>query len=421
MLDERERVEQPELEALGLEPSHPPAASAYSQWLESLSVDELLQVFSDPHTGGSWNEDLRAEMLELIRQKGGESAVRRALGMHMDRPDARAARPEPTIDPDPWQGSEAARPGVLRALGSVGRAWVEAALAHWWAELPPAAGEPPVDLCAALREAWPELVPALPPPGAPGATIDMVGPRMPLAPEQRRLRLIEAAGAIIGAGSPMVPVVTLFGRAELSDGGVAPLLATSEGGLTADSPGQALDAVASLGCWVGGLSRLSLMTRPLIAQPGEEDGLLVGRSPLGGLPDPIRPGPLWVALGLPSPHVALRAHLGPALTSGLSGVLNRGRALAFLSRLSNLGYLPGGDPAARLPAPAPIVGESLIGGARVTFTRRPGDARSAASLAGTTEAVAQARATLLEGADDAGRRAAALTAPAGPVPVAGAG
>ena len=437
MLDERERVEKVPQQHPPPEPKREAPAPSYRQWLHTLAVDELLELFSDPAAAAGWHEELRAEILELIRSKGGDQAVRRALGLHFDRPPGLVGRPDQPAEElgrrrDPWLGLAVARPGVRRAVDRVGRAFVEAALRWRWERLrAPEEGESeeaadaravggggPLDLTAPFVASWPELVPPPLAEGVPGLTLDLAGPRKPPEPEARLLQVLDAVEALVGCGEEATRFVALFGHAERSDGRAAVFFRFGADGLSPDAAELALDEAAPRGTWIGRIHRLLLLTRPLLAYHGrgEEPGILVGPVPESGLPDPVRPGPVWVELGLPAATLTLRVHLSPEASAGVTGVLDLPRVLALLRRLTNRGFLPAGDPAARLPAPPPRVGRAWREGVAVTWSRRPGDALAAAELEGPPEAVAGVRAALAEEAGEDAIRAAALTEPDGPVP-----
>ena len=51
--------------------------------LNRFSVEKLISLFQSREAAGAWNEDMRAEILRLIMEKGGMGAVRRALGREM--------------------------------------------------------------------------------------------------------------------------------------------------------------------------------------------------------------------------------------------------------------------------------------------------------------------------------------------------
>jgi len=438
MLDERERVERVRHAPPQPEPQREPERPAYSQWLYSLSCAELVELFSDPAGAADWHEELRSEILELIRAKGGDQAVRRALGLHFDRPASLTERPSGPADAagrrrDPWVGLSVARPGLRRAMDRVGRAFVEATLRWRWEVLRDAGegesdeaadrraleGGPGavLDLTEPFAAGWPDLIPPRLAEGAPGLTLDLAGPRRPLEPEARLLQMLEAAGAVIGAGHEATRWVSVFGHGERSDGRAVVVYRMAARGLEEDAVDLALDERSPPGVWVGAVRRLVLFARPLLAQhDAEGERIVVAPLPLEGTPDPLRPGPIRVELGVPGPTFTLRIRLGPEVAAGVTGVLNAPRVLDLLRRLTNLGFLPAGDPGARLPAPAPVVGRERRDGVAVTWRRRPGDRLAAAELEGPPAALATRRAELAQAAGEDALRAAALTEPDGPVP-----
>ncbi len=417
MLDERERVSKPK------RTTHQPkqaqaqrAVPSWRRWMLSLDLDELITLFQDPTGTGAWNEELRGEILELIRSKGGDQAVRRAIGLHFDRPAARDDRPDGDGRRRLWRGTAVAEPGRLRAVERVGRAWVEAALAWRLERLEADPQAPPVlDLTAPLMEHWPDLVPPPLAEGVPGVELDLSGPRRLGAPSQLLRQHEQALAAIIdGAGGL---ATTVYGRVERSDGSIEWVYSSAAQGLAQDALRSAFDEISPPGIFVGRVRRLGVLLWPALAHHDPETlAILVGRRPLETPPDPVRPGPMRFELVIPSPTVTWRAHLGPEAAAGVTGVLNAPRVLRILGRISNRGFLPTADPAARLAPPAPVVRRKDHAGARVVWTRRPGDAKACAAFTGTVDAIVTARDAIIAAGDEESVRAAALTAPDGPVP-----
>lgn len=408
MLNERERVQKPK--RTREKPRQQPgrqAAPSWRRWMLSLDVDELITLFADPTGTGVWNDELRAEILELIRAKGGDQAVRRAIGLHFDRPASRDERPEAGKG-RLWRGTAVAEPGKLRAVERVGRAWVEATL-QWRLDR----GE--TDLTAPLLESWPEVSPPPLAEGAPGVEIDLAGPRTLAAPAAFIRQQSQAISSLISAFGALA--TTLYGRVELSNGALEWIYASDGAGLGADALQTTFDEVSSLDAFVGRVRRLGVLLWPALAFHDPQTlGVRWGRRPADSPPDPVRPGPIRFELVLPSPTVSWRAHLDPQAVAGVTGVLNAPAVLALLAKLSNRGFLPAGDPAARLAPPAPVVRRRDVGAARVIWTRRPGDAKACATFSGPDRAVKEARKAVVQAGDADTVRAAKLTAPDGPVP-----
>jgi hypothetical protein len=239
------------------------------------------------------------------------------------------------------------------------------------------------------------------------------------------MQAIDATTAVVESATEACRFTTLFGRAEQSDGTAALLYrvkAAADGGLEADALARAMGESTEPGVWAGTIQRLLLLAHPVIAHQGPDaEAVWVSHQPLddaGTPPDPLRPGPLRVELNpAPSRMLTLRVHLSPVLAAGITGVLNAPRVLAFLSRLSNRGFLPASDPAARLPAPAPIVEERWTEGVKVTWTQRPGDALPTAAFEAPDPAlIPPIRDALAAATGEDALAAAPLTTPTGPIP-----
>ncbi len=136
------------------------------RFLSGLSVSQLISLYNDDAATSGWNEETRAEILELILEKGGPGAVRRALGRAMAVADghieatrrgqgpagddpAPLGRPTP---PEPWW-----EPSLLRSLGAP---FLRAALATRVLEALGAGATPP-DLPSVLRDLQSELLAAV--------------------------------------------------------------------------------------------------------------------------------------------------------------------------------------------------------------------------------------------------------------------
>jgi hypothetical protein len=422
MLDERERIAKPKKLQEPKPQQAQRAVPSWRRWMLSLDLDELLILFQDPTGQGTWNDELRAELLELIRQKGGDQAVRRAIGLHFDRPSSRAERPDARGAEAPgagrrrlWRGTAVAEPGRRLAVERVGRAWVEAYLAWRLDRLEAEGTAPPLDLTETLRSEWPELVPPPLVQGAPGVQIELDGPRRATSPSGLLRQHDQAFASLLDAAQGMA--TTLYGRVERSDGSIEWIYAMRSEGLTPEALTAAFDEVSRPGVFVGRLRQLSVLLRPSLAYHDDAgESVLAGPMPAAAPPDPVRPGPLRFELLASAPLISWRVHVGPEAAVGITGTLNAGRVLALLARVSNTGFLPAGDPAARLAPPAPLLRRTNEPGVKTTWTRRPGDSKACASFEGDAEAVAKAREKVVASGDADSERAAALTAPDGPVP-----
>ncbi len=422
MLGERERTQRPAKEVERRPATPERAQPSWRRWLLSLDVDDLVTLYGDPSGVGAWNDALRAEVLELIRSKGGDQAVRRAIGLHLDRPAERGDVHGEGSDGSgaiaqrrSWRGTAVAEPGRQRALERVGRAWVEAALA-WTLRQQEGGGAPrPWDLTAPLTERWPELAPPPLAAGAPGIDIELAGPRRAASPSGLLRQHDEAFRSLLEAAQGRA--TTLYGRVERTDGSVEWIYACEAAGLGLDALEVALGEVSSPGVGVGRLRRLGVLLWPDLAYHHPTTGaVLVGPSPPDAPPDPLRPGPLRWELAMTTPSVTWRASIGPEAVLGVTGVINASRVLEILGRLSNAGFVPAADPAARLAVPAPVVRRQAWGPVTVHWTQRPGDDKACARLEGPPGEVLVVRAKLLEQADEDLIRAASVTAPDGPVP-----
>ncbi len=134
VLDEREKVEVPEREREQEVRAQRASPARRVRALRSLSVPQLISLYNDDSAANAFNEEARQQILEVIMEKGGPGAVRRALGRlmamadgHTGPPDERPGSGEPDEGAAPPGGDEAgAQLGILRTL--LGEAFVASLL-----------------------------------------------------------------------------------------------------------------------------------------------------------------------------------------------------------------------------------------------------------------------------------------------------
>ncbi len=218
--DDQEKVEVREREP---EPERQEqVVSPRRRFLASLSVERLISLFNDESASPPWNEEVRAEILEFILEKGGPGAVRKALGRSMAVGDRHGIRTRATPGGEEPGGGRAAEPGpgevFLAAL----------ARAMWQRDLAPGETEPWVaDLAIVCERGAVPLTQYLDAAAAalgvePGPWTDAVcwfqGPRLPLAPMASLSAMARDLSGILAALAGRGGGWSLSVRVELGDG-----------------------------------------------------------------------------------------------------------------------------------------------------------------------------------------------------------
>ena len=155
VLDEKAK-EEPQREQAPRPGLAPARAGQRSRFLHSLNVSQLISLYNDDAACGTWNEEARCEILEIILEKGGPGAVRRALGRELatgdDRtepdgssPGSPAGSEEAPLRHGPASPEEATTPLEQELAGLLGRAFLRAALRRVWNEARDATSGPGPD------------------------------------------------------------------------------------------------------------------------------------------------------------------------------------------------------------------------------------------------------------------------------------
>ncbi|MDY0061599.1 MAG: hypothetical protein RBU45_17440 [Myxococcota bacterium] len=136
VLDDQEKIEEaPQLDQE--QEQQPLQEPPRRKTLRSLGVPQLIALYQTAAAAGGGNDDVLDEILELILEKGGPGAVRRALGRVQVFGDGHAGPDAPDVAPaDPAQAADrAADPAtdlLARLEERLGRAFLLAAVGHCW-------------------------------------------------------------------------------------------------------------------------------------------------------------------------------------------------------------------------------------------------------------------------------------------------
>ncbi|MBM4321689.1 MAG: hypothetical protein FJ125_17550 [Deltaproteobacteria bacterium] len=231
VLDEREKVEPQQEQEQEQQVETPQPVPPRRQALHSLDVPQLIALFQASADSGSWNEEARAEILELILEKGGPGAVRRALGRQLATGDDRRARP-------PGAGGP---PGGERGAGEgAGRG----------AEARAGAATPPL-----ARWCW-------------------QGPRLATRPEERREQFVGQLVALVRRCAPLLRLTGVAAGVELGDGRRRRLMLAAPTGLTEDALARLLREWVdeTHGSWVAGVHGVQVTGQLLLAPTTAEQG-----------------------------------------------------------------------------------------------------------------------------------------------------
>lgn len=171
VLDDQEKVQVPEREQQQA-PAQRASPARRIRFLRSLNVAQLISLYNEDAAGAPVNEAARQEILELILEKGGPGAVRRALGRLMAMADGHAGRPAGAADSGAGatgegggangEGGAPARDPLDALRGRLGHAFVSSLLRDWHQQLEPSSPGAAADPApASARDLWCALVDAL--------------------------------------------------------------------------------------------------------------------------------------------------------------------------------------------------------------------------------------------------------------------
>lgn len=289
VLDEKDKVEpqreEQEPETQQVEPQVTPRRRV----LRSLDVPQLIALFQASEDSGSWNEEARLELLELIREKGGPGAVRRALGRLLATGDGRVAPPRAAAGSDPPAGQGGASGAAPRPC---------------------------------TRWCW-------------------QGPRLRLNPGEQRIQFAEVLGALARRGQPLLRLTAAAVGVELGDGRRRRLSLHEPEGLSESALIGLLRAWSdgSRSSWVAAVHGIQAVGQVLVPDTGEPgEGLVAGWVPGVAPSDAHAPGGTAVLLRLADLFGQGRLDIelvlqGEPLCAGPAAERNAGRLAELAARL----------------------------------------------------------------------------------------